>query len=213
MNAPPEPGDVPPWLTDAIRDALDELRAFFLTAYEATVRPAHLAATWSIGKRRALNPIAFFATSLAITGTLQHLVSRARGGSDDASSLVSELAGNASPYVAYLSVGLLCHYLVWRRGPRPPLRGTLGIALYAGGGPAALVRFFDSVLSPLLPGRFTRLHAGVDLIGVVAFVLALSDALMGLHRVPRWRAVLAVVVTSVVVASAIATMVANVGPH
>jgi hypothetical protein len=192
-GAPSDPGEVPRWLGEAVRQSVDELRAFFLTAYEATVRPARLASTWSIGERRALNPVAFLATSLAITGTAQHFLALARGKSDGASTLTDELIENAFPYAVFLTAGLLCHYIVARHGRKPPLRGTLGIALYAGGGPAALLRVFDNILFPTDGDRFRRLHTGVDLLGYAVFILAFADAIVGLHRVRRWRAIWAIV--------------------
>jgi hypothetical protein len=69
------------------------------------------------------------------------------------------------------------------------------------------VRFVDSIVFPLLPKRFRLLHDGIALIAYVAFVLALSDGVMGLHRVARWRAVLAVVFTFVALMAVFAAIV------
>src|SRR5689334_20079986 len=134
--------DSPDWVREALRRSRNELFAFFRTAVQFTLSPTRFAREWVSGGARALNPLAFLATSLGgmsfvilLAAHVSHHVAPASGAPP---SLVEELLGNLGPFAYYLLFGVLEHAALWLFGLRRPVRDACAMALYAGGGPAAL---------------------------------------------------------------------------
>jgi hypothetical protein len=126
------------WLADSLRLTLREVRSFAATAAAVTVRPARFARQWVHGQREAMNPLGYFATSAAIVAVYQK-VSFAVVGVKSEGALGTELLNAVGPYLHYVALGLLCHAMLRLRGSRRSMRGSLGLSLYVGGGPGALV--------------------------------------------------------------------------
>jgi hypothetical protein len=133
----------PDWIREGLRQTRDELVLFLKTAWAITRRPREFGGSWSRGEAKALNPLAFLATSLAFSGVSQHLLFRWLRIDEGSSSLLGEIVSNAFPYLWYLIFGLIVHTAlrVVRLSPLP--RTTLGIVLFAAGGPAMIVRLFS----------------------------------------------------------------------
>jgi hypothetical protein len=71
------PGDdtaPPDWIREAWRLTLADFRAFARTAATLVAHPRRFAAAWAAGRERALNPLAFLATSAAVLGGAQALL-------------------------------------------------------------------------------------------------------------------------------------------
>ena len=130
----------PDWIRDGLRQFTDEVRLFVVTLWAMTVRPARFARQWASGELRALNPLGFLATSLAVaapaTVVFMYLVHK------DArpSSIWRDALGALTPFGYYLALGMLQHAVLRLSGSRRRLRDSCAMALYAGGGPAMVTQ-------------------------------------------------------------------------
>jgi hypothetical protein len=194
----------PSWLSGAFRSVRDELRLFLATVVAVSLRPAAFAADWRDRRRKALNPLAFLGTALAFSSPPTLMVSHFGGLQDGGGSLWDAfLSDQVAPYVQYVLLGILAHgFLRLLRGGSQKLLATVGIALYAGGGPAMLV---DLLTLPIDVG-LARVAASADTLtnvvlqglavasimaANVAFFVTFALGLGGLHRVRPWRPALA----------------------
>jgi hypothetical protein len=189
------PSGSPDWIADSVRSALGELLLFFRTAAAFTLRPGRFAKEWVGGRRRALNPLAFLATSAALLGGLRALFHGAFPASDDGGGLTGQIADAVAPYLHYAALGVIAHFvfvLCGSRGVR--LRESLAVALYAGGGPAALADIAVAAVSAaylavrgeattaLLPSSpWGMAMAATAVIVFSVFSWALATALVALH--------------------------------
>jgi hypothetical protein len=210
---PPSGGD-PDWLRHELRAALAVLAGFFRTASAFTRRPRAFAADFAAGAGGAQNPITFLATSGTLV-TAVHIITDTVLGNEQRSSLADEIGKALGPYLYFVALGALIHALLRIRSPRP-LRSSVAIALFAGGGPAAALGMFLLVLGTALkltvadrtaPG----VMAGVPpvLTGVVTVVVVAALAsyhvifalgMAGLHGVKRRWAGLALLLAVVALA-------------
>jgi hypothetical protein len=189
------------WLLDGFRHVVASFLLFFRTAARITRHPRQFALDWSRGSFRVFNPLAFFATSAGVTGTLgvivEHLTHEA-GSVSTTDFVVHEL----EPYLQYFLLGLLCHAFLKPLGARRPWYLTLGISLFAGGGPAALADVLAYGLRLALALGLGEAQAvGASVVDTVAagsilvangvFLLVLALGLAGIHRIRLWRIVLA----------------------
>jgi hypothetical protein len=143
----------PDWIAEAIRNARAELVLFVRTAVACSLHPGRFAAEWSAGKLHALNPLAFLATSAAalsaarlVLATLFKLPSADEG-------LLAQIADALGPYAHYAALGLVAHLVFRLSGSRAPLRESLGVALFAGGGPAAMSELLLRIIGAILASR------------------------------------------------------------
>lgn len=196
----------PDWVKDGVEKTREELALFFATAIGITLRPATFAREWSEGRRRALNPLGFLATSIAIVGPAKH-VGQLLMGVAEPGGLRNELWQAAVPYFEYVVLGVIAHFVLRAFGSRAALRSTVGVCLYAGGGPSAAVTLLvlpvGVAAKRLLPGnldtvvdasQLTRSElwlaslAGVVSLGAFAvYVAVFARALSGVHG-KRWYA-------------------------
>lgn len=210
------PTSAPPsWFADAVRVIRTDLVMYARTAAAMSLRPARFAAEWRDQRRRALNPVAFLGTALALSSPLTLAVRHFAGPGDDGDGTLWDafLADQVAPYVQYSLLGLVTHGLLRLLGGRQPLLATMGIVLYAGGGPAMLVDLMSLPLDLLL-GRIaasattttnavvSTLTAATIVAANLAFFITFARGLAGLHRVALWRPVLALVLAYVVLAGA-----------
>jgi hypothetical protein len=211
------PTSAPPdWLADAVRVIRTDLVMYARTAVAMSLRPARFAAEWRDQRRRALNPVAFLGTALALSSPLTLAVRHFAGGAadeGDGNLWDAFLADQVAPYVQYSFLGLLTHALLRLLGARQSLMATMGIVLFAGGGPAMLVDLATLPLDLLL-GRaaasasttanavLATATAATIAAANLAFFVTFARGLAGLHRVPLWRPVLALLLAYVALAAA-----------
>jgi len=188
------------WLADSVRLAVREARSFAAAVAAVTFRPARFASGWVTGERPAMNPLGYFATSVAIVAVCQKLAFAVVGAGEGAGLLV-EAANAIGPYLYYVALGMLCHAMLRARGSRRTARGSLAMALYAGGGPFALATIANLVAFTIAHLRFGKgefsgaemLTPQVLALGVVAFgsrlaaLVIFARVLSGFHERPaRW---------------------------
>jgi hypothetical protein len=200
----PSPSPEPNWIKEALAKLREELTLFLRTVASFALRPRAAAAAWRAGSLQLLNPLGFLATSASITVPILHVLDR-WAGEKDVASLGGELAETLAPFVHYIVLGVLAHVVLRLAGSREPLRNSVAVALYAGGGPGAAVNLVVAIAAGLLmksrgTGNFfdATLPTSVRVMGfasVVAVFVAVfgsfAAGLAGLHRVRVWRSVLA----------------------
>ena len=189
----------PPWLRDAVRAVGRELAAFGTTLWAIVASPARFADDWAAGRRRALNPLAFLLNALAVLGPWRALCARVIDPNPPTTPLWFELGKPIFPVVINISVTALFHLLLKPLGGRRPLRSSLAMAMYVSGGPLSILNFLVSPL--VLYGFIHHYHgavamasavANLTLLGVFFFYLIVTES--SLHRLPRWRVTIAVVI-------------------
>jgi hypothetical protein len=190
------------WLADAWRVIRNDLIAYARTTVDVSLRPARFAAEWSQGQRRALNPVAFLGTALAVSSPI-FLAFAYLAGQDQRGSLWNAfLADQVAPYIQYAGLGLLAHGLLRLLGGRQSLLGTLAIVLFAGGGPAMLADLltlpFDPILARAAASEDTPVTLALILMSTasvaaanLAFFVTFARGLAGLHGVQTWRPLVA----------------------
>jgi hypothetical protein len=224
--------DSPAWIRDAAERAWEELRLYVETAVLFTLRPGRFALEWVEGRRLALNPLAMLATAAGVLGTATNLLGRLLGRSGGESTLLRDVIAAVAPFVHYAVLGALCHAVLRLFGSRRPLRDSLGLALFAGGGPAVgtvlltylvgaglwLANGRPTIVAGLmgsLPHRSAIALSVLAVGGFIAFFISFLLAMAAVHRVRRWKTLLALLA-----AVAIAAMIfgaldsqAGFGPH
>jgi hypothetical protein len=192
----------PNWIREAWTLFWEEVRSFVRTGVGFLRRPGRFSADWVAGRQRALNPLGFVATSLAVSGLIRAVFPH-RGGGD---SLATEIALATLPYVYYALLGVLAHPFLRLGGSRRGISATLAISLFAGGGPGLLTALsiylvaacrwllYGPPTSALLDGLpiAARLAAiAILFTPVIVLVTTLVLGLAGAHGVRRWRAAVA----------------------
>lgn len=190
-------GGVPRWITDGLRQVQDELLFFFRTAAAITVHPRQFAREWATGQRRALNPLAFLATSLGFTSPLHFILQRIVEHRHQEGPAWVEMLEPFLPYGEFLLLGVLCHAVLRVSGAVQPLRATVAISLFAGGGPAAAADVFTDLLcaviisrgaeESLTAGSLQMLAAASIIAANAVFIATFAQGLAGLHQMRLWR--------------------------
>jgi hypothetical protein len=142
--------DSPDWIADGLKQVRDELTLFAKTVWAFTASPAISARGWADGSLRLLNPLGFIATSFGVVGVVMTTLLRLLHMESDATtSLAVDILKWIGPYIYYVALGMVAHGVLrlWSGGGQ--LRGTLAIALYAGGGPAMVIDVFVRILALL----------------------------------------------------------------
>jgi hypothetical protein len=190
------------WVAAGLRQARDELRLFLVTARDFSFEPESFAEQWASGRRQALNPLGFLATAFAIVGPAQAVALHLLHGHEDGGALLSNALGAVLPFVYYLALGTLQHFVLRLFGSRRRLSDSCAMALYAGGGPASaatLMSLAGSYLWFRLTGSpYINLHlawhwpTAIVLVGTFSYVfITLAKALGRLHGMRSWQVVLA----------------------
>lgn len=202
----PAPGESPNWIREALANAVAELRLFFSTARDFTLHPIRFGAAFTEGRQRAMNPLAFLATSAALLGGLRLLLKTATGAPDENLSLPVQAVDALAPYLHYAALGCVAHAVFRLTGSMRPLRDSLAMALFAGGGPAALAE----VLTALTSAAFDLSRVPADKPSAVwqvlliatpmltfsVFSAGLASSLAASHRARQWwRTQLAILVS------------------
>jgi hypothetical protein len=184
MADAPDDIAVPRWMEGGLRQTRDELVLFVRTAWAITVRPTAFGRGWTRGTQPALNPLAFFATSLAVSGVLQHLIYRWLRVDESESSLLREILSNVFPYAWYLLFALIVQLSLRMKKLRLPFAATLGVVLFAAGGPATLVRLFGVAIG--VRGSWSLTQAiWISSVLSIVFWRSVARALVGALGVHR----------------------------
>lgn len=187
----------PPWLRDAARAVGREVAAFARTLWAIATSPARFADQWVSGQRRALNPLAFLLNALAVLGPWRALWARLVDPNPPTTPLWFELGKPIFPVIINVTVTALFHLILKPLGTRRPLRSSLAMAMYVSGGPLAILNF---LLAPLMLYGFIHrenltivMTSAVANLGLLAaFIVYLIATQASLHRLPRWRVTIAV---------------------
>jgi hypothetical protein len=192
MTGEPDPS----WPSDAARAVGHEMAGYAQTVWRIARAPARFAADWSDGKLAALNPLAFMLNALAVLGPWRALCGRLLDPNPVSPPIWFELLKPVWPVVANCVITALAHALMRPLGARRPLRSSVAMSLYVSGGPLAVVQFLTSPVS--LYGYLHRFEplgmaatmSNFALLAVFfAYLIVLEAAL---HRLPRWRAAVAI---------------------
>ena len=187
----------PHWVRNAARAVAREIAAYLATASSVVRTPRQFAREWSEGTRAALNPLAFMLNALAVLGPWRVLWARIFDPNPPTTPLWWDLGKPVVPLAGNVIGMALCHALMRLFGGRRPLRTSLAMALYIGGSamfglsmlgsPLALYGFLhrENLLVNLVAGLF---NLGVFVVFIVYTVITLR----AVHRLSRWRTVVAV---------------------
>src|SRR5580698_6115041 len=104
------------WAREAIDAALDETRGYLSTAWGFARHPGVFSAEWAAGERRAMNPLGFFASSLAVIGVLGQLDRFWPAPGESKPSFLRDVLEALGPYVHAVALALLIHLLLRARG-------------------------------------------------------------------------------------------------
>jgi hypothetical protein len=198
----------PDWLREAVATVRDEAGRFLVTALQCIRRPGQFGAAWFAGTSRAPNPIGYVSTALAVTAAASSLTGALLGADGDG-GLWASIATATLPYAYYALLGVLCHVVMWLGGTTRPLRASLAIALYVGGGPGLLLTLAFDVDELLYaaaarntqiahnfegaPAWVVPILFGLAVCAAVLFQVALASGLRGLHGGSPRRALAAMV--------------------
>jgi VanZ family protein len=210
-------GEGPDWIREAIAQAIAEAHRYLATVAGFTMHPAKFARDWSDQRIKALNPLGMLATSAGLAATAAQILVHTVHRSGAELSLWHSLGDAAAPFLHYLFLGLVCHLLL---AARRPLRDSLGIALFAGAGPAVWTELLSYAISlglwfvggrPLvgkkalmgaLPQSFSYVTAAFAICGLLAFIVTFAIAMAAMHQVSVARMALSLLI-SVAIAGAI----------
>jgi hypothetical protein len=215
---------VPDWIGEArraplVQKALETARS--VGAFTAS--PRRFSADWASGRSAPTNPLLLMIASVsAVTPLIQ--LSNQITGTAASTTLVGTFIANLAPFAYYAALGVVAHGVLVLLGARTKLRGSLGVGLFTGAGPAMLAtlgirasalvlwgpwwkrraRCAKSQWSPR--GSITYAHANVGWaqagLAGIGFVLtlllclfaSLALAIAGANDVPLWKATMAVTV-------------------
>jgi hypothetical protein len=146
------------------------------------------------GERRAMNPLGFFASSLAVIGVLGQLDRFWSAPGEGQPSFLKDALEAMGPYLHAVVLALLIHALLRARGSRRPALDSVAAALYAGGIAQVAASFFLALLQaafrrPL--GEIAQVPWATGLIAfsligpAVFFAVAIVLSLAALHGMPR----------------------------
>lgn len=198
----------PDWLREAGAAIWEESVRFLVTVLQCTRHPRRFAAAWFAGETRALNPIGYVSTALAISAAVRSVTMALLSISDD-SGFWSNVGAATLPYAYYALLGVLCHVVLRRRETARPLRASMAIALYIGGGPGLLLSlamwlcvWLYFAVTGTFPGHGILGAPGwaipILLTPVTAasglFLTAMAGGFRGLHAASRARALVALLV-------------------
>jgi hypothetical protein len=182
------------WARETIANAVEEVRSYHSTASAFARHPGLFMSEWAAGERRAMNPLGFFASSLAIVGTLGQLDRLWPAPGEPAPSFVRDALEAMGPYLHAVLLALLVHAVLRARGSRRSALDSIAAALYAGGIAVVTATFAleaaqASFRKPILEVVQTAAGLAWIAIGIcgptVFLVIALVAALASLHGMPR----------------------------
>jgi hypothetical protein len=200
----------PTWIREAFVATREEIARFVATLVGFMRRPGRFCDDWFAGRQRALNPLAFVGTALAVSGFVGLFVPNPQGNG----GVLAGLATAILPYVYYAAVGIISHPLLRLFGSTRRLSASIGVALFAGGGPGLVATVSTQVTFSLRTWRFgyspqlllhlrllpTLVFGVLVFAPLLSFFVMLMLAMAGLHALPRWRAVAAVALSLLILA-------------
>jgi hypothetical protein len=203
--------DIQNWLVEGLHHTWEQFERFFRTGGRMVGHPRQFAADWAHGELRAFNPLGFFATSVGVTTTLGLLAGRLVNPTESHTSL-ELLIHEFDPYLQYFLLGLLCHAFLKLFGINRPWFLTLGVSLFAGGGPAAAADVLTELLTvvitlstrsseSLTAAAVSAIAVGGILVANLAFFVSFALGLAGIHRLKLWRIIVALLGAQVMLAA------------
>jgi hypothetical protein len=187
----------PNWIEDAARAIAREIAAYARAVLTIARHPGRFAAEWSAGRAPALNPLAFLLNAMAVLGPWRALWSRLLDPDRPTTPLWFEAVKPVLPIVLNTTVASLSHALLRLFGGRRPLRSSVAMALYASGGPLAILKLLVTPIG--LYGYLHRNSPGVNamssatnVVMLFVFIGYLVVMQAALHRLARWRVAIAV---------------------
>ena len=200
---------VPP---DFLNESMEEVRSFVRTFTQFTLHPMAFSSDWSQDRRRAMNPVGFFGTSLGLQLAAVAIITHFKPDEirDALKELVPryywflEVLASQLPLLRAALFAAVVHAWLSRRSRRP-FRASLGVVFY-GAGWAALCRAVAAPLG-LLPSTSPSKIAG-SVIALVALVMV-ALALAGVHRLRRWTSALAPMAAGAVLVMLFSFITAN----
>ncbi|MGH7467157.1 MAG: hypothetical protein ACRENP_04140 [Longimicrobiales bacterium] len=194
------------WLRDAFDHVLHELSLFGRTFAAFAVQPGSSAGAWQTGERSFMNPLGFGATAAGVYWTVASVLAALWpiAGAQMDNSIADQLTSAVGPYVHYGLLGVTMHCALRGLGSRRRILGSIGIAFFAGGSVGTVTALLLTGATRWFGHRrgtsFLQLSSG-DLVPLALLVagvlfyalvcLVLARALMRLHGVVGWKAVLA----------------------
>jgi hypothetical protein len=190
----------PDWIRDALRQTRAEVVLFLRTVRDFSLHPWRFGREWTNGQRHPLNPLGFLATAFAVMGpTRAAFIALVGTGTEERTSMWLDALGALLPFAYYLLLGALEHLVLRVFGSRQPLRDSLAMALYAGGGPASAITLLMLLVGLVLhlSGQPVFIHGGshgpivwvvlpLVTLSFTAFCYTLASSLAGAHPQTRW---------------------------
>ncbi len=204
-----EPRGVPHWIDEALDAPLVRKARETVAAVAAFTRsPRQFSARWARGEV-ATNPLLLMIAAVSATTPIRQLADRFTG--NEPPGLLDSFIVSLSPFAYYAALATVAHALLWALGARGPLRGTVGVSLFAGAGPGALVTVAMQLMGVALYQRYGTINFldavvphPLSLVGMATLLSLLGGmfaslvfGISGVSNVSRPTAAFAVVVAVV----------------
>jgi hypothetical protein len=209
MVGEPDPHRDPQWLRDAWRGFVHEWLSYARTAWRVTRAPGQFMRAWADGDEAALNPLACIVNALAVAAAItagRQLLFHS------ASNLPSwlELFAPALQIFNSALIASLMHFPLRLLGGRRPWRTSMAATLFVTSGPLLPLYVARNLLMEPMsltqpPANVAVLAAvGLLIMGAMATYLVLT--LSAAHRLPLWRALVALLIIGLFFALLIAAL-------
>jgi hypothetical protein len=207
MSPPPPEGQSDPhWLREALAiPFVEKARAMVAALWLFMRAPWVFGDSWNRGTAKIPNPLVAMAAAVSILTLLGQESRRALDKDPTPHTLLVTLSETLSPYVMYVALGFIAHFVLRMLGSERKLRTSIGLSLLAGAGPgtlAALGLVVPGVLMVARYGSTANLSSSAPLPARVAFGIIASAAyvyflflfdlgLAGAHGLARWKGIAA----------------------
>ena len=191
----PAPSD-PPWIREALDAPLvQKTRVMLAAMWFVCTKPRAFGRAWVTGEAQLPNPLFTMAAAVSVLGVAESAATQLAGQATRR-SFFETLGEAAGPYFTYLVMALVAHATLRALGSQRTLRTTVGIALYTGAGPGAILALAMVTCGVVQHARGkpidTTWVAVVISVLYGYFVYAWQRALVGAHSVSIGRGAIAV---------------------
>jgi hypothetical protein len=207
-GTPREHAPTEAWVSAAVGQVLAEASRFATTLFAFATRPRTSAERWANGTSAYMNPLGFVAFAAAIYWAIANGAAALWPvpGDEAKDSILRQITLAIGPQVHYGLLGIAMHAVLRSLGSVKKVAGSVGVSFYAGGSVGLVLALgMVVVLSYFAHTRGTgslQLAEGgvvVTSLFVVAMLtyavlcLVLTRAMIGLHKVPGWKAAVGIV--------------------